>query len=150
MKWTLLAPGAMLLAVGALAADSADRTKISGEWQLETGAGKDAGEGWILQNKDDAIHITQLRNGQKLAEFDCNTMGRDCEVTDSGRPAKVSFWFNGAKLVQLETRESKVVKRRFSVGDQGDLMEVEVIPVVPDGKAETLRFKRAQVSAARK
>jgi hypothetical protein len=71
-------------------------------------------------------------------------------VKDAGRHAKVTFYFNGAKLVQLETRGSKVVKRRFSVDDQGDSMEVEEIPVVPEGKTVIEQFKRVQASAAQK
>ena len=150
MNWKLLALGAAVLVAGAHAGDGTSRPKINGEWQMEAGAGKESPESWILEDKENAIHITQFRNGQKLAEFDCNTLGRECDVQDSGRQAKVSFWFNGPKLVQLETRDSKVVKRRFSVGDQGDAMEVEVIPVVPEGKPEVLHFKRVPVATARK
>jgi hypothetical protein len=149
MNWKLLAPGALLFTAGALAAGSADRPNISGEWQLEASA-KNSGPAWILDSKEDAIHVTQLQNGQKMAEFDCNTLGRECDVKDSGRHAKVSFYFNGAKLVQLETRGSDVVKRRFSVGEQGDSLEVEEIPVVPAGKPVVERFKRVPLSTASK
>jgi hypothetical protein len=145
MKWKWLAPGAALFMAGALADDSTGRANISGEWRQEAGA-----ESWILQSKEDAIHVAQLRNGQKVTEFDCNTLGQECEVKDAGRHAKVTFYFNGAKLVQLETRGSKVVKRRFSVDDQGDSMEVEEIPVVPEGKTVIEQFKRVQASAAQK
>ncbi|MGA3044319.1 MAG: hypothetical protein ABSF54_26390 [Bryobacteraceae bacterium] len=150
MKWKLLAPAAMLFAVAAPAADDAGRGSINGEWQLEAGAGKGSGASWILESKNDEIHVTQLQNGQKMADFDCNTLGRECEAKDSGRHAKVSFYFNGSKLVELETRGSEVLKRRFSVGDQGDLMEVELIPVVPEGKPAVERFKRVPVSTAGK
>ena len=151
MNWKLPVLGAALFVASTLADDSTGRAKVIGEWQrLQSGAGKDSGEAWILTGRENGIHIVQLQNGQKLAEFDCNTMGRECETKDSGRQAKVSFWFNGPKLVELETRGSEVVKRRFSVGDQGDVMEVEVIPIVPNGKPEVLQFKRVQVSAARK
>jgi hypothetical protein len=150
MKGKLAALGAVLLIASAFADDSGGRAKVNGEWQLQTGAGKDAGETWILAGREDALHITQLQNGQKLAEFDCNTKGRECEAKDAGRHAKVSFWFNGPKLVELETRGSEVVKRRFSVGDKGDVMEVEVIPIVPAGKPEVLQFKRMQVATAQK
>ena len=149
MKWKLLAP-ALIFAAGALAADGAGRANLSGEWQLEAGGGKDSGASWILESKEDEIHVTQLQNGQKVAEFDCNTLGRECEAKDSGRHAKVSFYFNGSKLVELETRGSEVVKRRFSVGDKGDWMEVELIPVVPEGKTAVERFRRVPVSTAGK
>lgn len=145
MKWKLLAPAAVLFVAGALAGDSTGRGNISGQWQLEAG-GKESGEGWIFDSKADAIHVTEFQNGQKVAEFDCNTLGRECDVKDAGHHAKVSFYFNGSKLVQLETRGSEVLKRRFSVGDQEDLMEVEVIPIVPAGSPVVERFKRVQAS----
>ncbi len=47
------------------------------------------------------------------------------------------MWFLGPKLVQLETR-------RFSVTDQGDVMQVELIPISPGGKPETVKFRRVQ------
>jgi hypothetical protein len=143
----LPALGAVLFVAVALADDIADRARIIGEWQLPAVSGKGTGESWILESKDDAIHITQLQNGRKLAELNCNTMGHEC---DSDRHAKVSLWFNGPKLVEMETRGTEVVKRLFSAVDQGDAMEVEVIPIVPAGKSVVLRFKRVRNSAARK
>jgi hypothetical protein len=150
MKWMGLACGAIVLAAGALAADGTGRANISGEWQQATAAGKDSGEAWVLDSKPDAIHVTQLQNGQRVAEYDCNTLGRECDVKGSGRHAKVSFYFNGPKLVQLETRGSEVVKRRFSVADQGNSMEVETMPIQPAGKPAVQQFKRVPVSAAQK
>jgi hypothetical protein len=141
------AVGAAMLAAVAFADDAADRAKIAGAWQLQAADGN-AAENWTLENKEDAIHVTLSRNGQKEAEFECNTMGRECKVKDFGKDGKVSFWFSGPKLVQLETRGSDVVKRRFSTAGNGDELQVEVIPIVPQGKPEVLHFKRTQLSSA--
>jgi hypothetical protein len=65
----------------------------------------------------------------------------------AGKKATVSVWFNGPKLVQLETQGASVVKRRFAALPQGEAIEVKTIPIVPDGNGETVRFKREQVSA---
>jgi hypothetical protein len=46
------------------------------------------------------------------------------------------MWFNGPKLVELETRGAQVVKRRFSITGDGDTMDLETIPIVPTGKSE--------------
>ncbi len=59
------------------------------------------------------------------------------------------MWFNGAKLVELETRGNQVVKRRFTVTGDGDSMELETIPLVPAGSGETTHFKRAPVGVAK-
>jgi len=147
MQSKLFALGTAFLVAGVLAGDTTSRERINGEW-LQAGVAKDAGESWIMESKQDTIHVTELRNGQKVAEFDCNTEGRDCPTEEDGRRAKVSFWFNGDTLVELVTRGSEVVKRRFSVGAQGDTLEVETIPIVPEGKSAVLQFKQA--SAARK
>lgn len=148
MRWSLLVMGAVLFGALALADDGASREKIAGQWQLQGGDDKAPAESWILESQPDGIHITQLQNGRKLSEFKCNTMGRECEVQDSGQKAKVSFWFSGPKLVQMETRGSEVVKRRFSTADEGEAMQVEVIPIVPDGKPVLLRFKRVPPDTA--
>jgi hypothetical protein len=132
----------------ALADEGSDRSKISGAWQLEN-ASSGGAETWVIEEKPDAIHITESRGDQKLADFDCNTVGRECDVKESGKAARVSLWFSGPKLIQLMTRGSDVVKRRYAIGDNGDTMEVEIIPIVPPGKTEAVRFKRVQVSAAR-
>ena len=132
---------AIALGTVAQADDAITRAKLSGAWQLGSDKG---GSTWILDEKGDAIHITYLEGDQKLAEFECNTMGRDCDVKESGKSAKVSMWFSGSKLVELVTKGRQVVKRQFAVAEPGDTLELEVIPIQPDGKTETIRFRRVQ------
>jgi hypothetical protein len=136
-----------LFAAAAWAADNTDHSKIGGAWQVQNEAGKGPALVWVLEEKGDAIHVTYSHGDQKLSEFECNAMGRECQIKDSGRQAKVSMWFSGAKLVELETKGSEVVKRRFTVSGQGDTMELEVIPIVPVGRSETMRLKRMQAAA---
>jgi hypothetical protein len=87
------------------------------------------------------------RNGQTTADFECDLAGKECEVKDSGHPVKLSMWFSGPKLVQLETRGNVVTKRRFSVTGEDD-MDVEVIPIVPAGKTEIFKYKRVRAKTA--
>ena len=147
---TLLIGISMLMLCGALLADDeADRTKLIGTWQLQSGSDKD-GSLWTLETKTDGLRIVRSQNNQTLAEFECNTVGKDCDVKDSGHHVKVSFYYNGPKLVEFETRGSDVVKWRFGITGQGDTMEVEEIPVSPAGKTEVLQFKRAPTVSAQK
>lgn len=81
---------------------------------------------------------------RKVAEFECGTEGSECAIKDTGRHAKVSMWFNGSKLVVLETRGDRIVKRRFGVSGKEDTLEPEIIPIMPAGKTETLRFRRVR------
>jgi len=127
---------ALLVTVTTWADDRADRARLSGRWQTESDV-------WSLDNKGDAMHVTHSNGSQTIAEFECNTLGSECEVKDSGKSAKVSLWYSGPKLVVLETKGSEVVKRRFSA-PQPDMLDMEVIRVVPEGKPETLHLKRVQ------
>lgn len=150
MKTLVVAFSVLILGVPAIGDDAADRAKLVGTWQLEHGNEKD-GSVWILESKSDAIRIVHSQNNQKLVDFECNTVGRDCDVTDAGHHhAKVSMWFNGPKLVQYETRGSEVVKYRIAVTGEGNTMEVEVIPIVPAGTTEILQFRRVLLSASQK
>lgn len=135
---------ASLFAATAWAGDSADHSKLGGAWQVQGEARKGPASVWVLEEKGDAIHVTYSQGDQKLSEFECNALGRECEIKDSGRQAKVSMWFSGPKLVELETKGSEVVKRRFALSGQGDTMELEVIPIVPVGRSETKLLKRIQ------
>jgi len=127
---------AVIFSVTALADDQADRLRLSGKWQAESDI-------WSLDNKGDAIHLTHSNGSQTIEEFECNTLGSECAVKDSGKGAKVSLWYSGPKLVVLETKGSEVVKRRFSA-PQSDMLDLEVIRVVPEGKTEMLHLKRVQ------
>ncbi len=139
----------LVFSMTAIADDAVDRTKLIGAWQLEQGSDKD-GSLWTLENKGDDIHIVHSTGTQTVADFACNTVGKDCEVTDAGHHVKVSMWYNGPKLVQFETRGSEVTRVRLGVTGEGDTLEVEVTPVVPAGKTEMLQFKRVTTSASRK
>ena len=130
----------MVLLSGAAAFSAeADRAKLTGAWESQG----DNRATWVLEAKGDTWHISYSEGAQKPTEFECATDGRECNVKELGHGAKISLWFNGPMLVELETKGSEVVKRRFAVAPQGDQMDVEVIPIVSTAKAETLHFRRA-------
>jgi hypothetical protein len=122
----------------AFADDLADRDKLAGNWQSPDGAR------WVVDAKADSVHIAEFDHDRKVSDFECNTLGRECAVKDAGKSAKVTMYFNGPKLVVLETRGSEVVKRRFQ--STGDQLEIETMPLVPQGKSETAKLSRATVA----
>ncbi len=147
MRILAVAAGIVLgLGMPVLADNNAGKT-FSGTWTVQD-SGKDGPTKWIMEQKPDSIKIAEIRNDEKLAEFECNTLGQECEVKEGGKKTKVSIWFNGPKLVELETRGSDTVKRRFAMNPNGDEMDVEVIPISPAGKTEVVQFKRVEVTAA--
>ncbi len=137
----------VLLCGMATADDVGDRAKLEGSWRLES-ASAEAGPAWSFIRQGDSLQVTEIENGNKIADFKCPTDGKSCDVKVSGKKATVSFWYNGPKLVELETQGSDVLERRFVPGD--DSMEVEVMPMVPSGKLETTKFKRSPVASAKK
>jgi hypothetical protein len=54
------------------------------------------------------------------------------------------LYYNGAALVQLETKGDQIVKRRFSILPSGNAMKVEVTPMSGKLQKEELEFERRQ------
>ncbi len=133
----------LLLSSVSNAGAESDRDKLNGSW-VQQG---EAENSWTLNADGDNMHVTQTDGGKKIADFRCDTRGASCDVKISGKKAMVSMWFNGSKLLQMETNGSDVIERSFTILAEGDVMEVEIIPIVPGGKKETLQYKRALLSA---
>jgi hypothetical protein len=145
------AAGFFVAAVMPLLADVHEqREKLFGRWQLAASSTQAVESVWILERKGDSVRATYSEGARQRLIFECAPTGRDCEATDEGKRANVSLWFNGAALVELETKGSEVVKRVFVAGENGGTLQIEIIPVVPEGKAQKALFKRvAPVSAAK-
>jgi hypothetical protein len=139
----------LLLSLGAeaLADGQSDRQKLIGSWEPRGAAENSPASSWTFSTGRNLIRITQLDGGIQVADFARGTEGTSREIKTAGKKAMVSMWFNGPRLVEMETKGSEAVERRFKILPQGDVMEMDVIPIVPGGKTETLQFKRAQFSA---
>lgn len=139
-----------LSGVGALGSDQSDREKLAGSWELDGAPLDSPSSRWTFREQGESIRVTQQEGTSNIANFECHTDGASCDVKISGKKAMVSLWFNGPKLVELETKGSEVVKRRFEILSQGtgDVMEMELIPIVPSEKTEILRYKRMQRPAS--
>ncbi len=137
---------ALLLCVPVLADDVSDRAKLLGSWQRQDDSGKEATV-WVLEVKGMALHISESLGDQKVSEFECIPKGAECEGTVEGKNAKVTMYYDGPALVQLETKGSDVTRRRFTVSGQPDMMDLEVMPILGAAKAETLHLKRIKNSA---
>lgn len=148
MTTSIVILSALLVAPSAFADDVSDRTRLIGKWQQSDENGQ-AKSTWALESVGDSIRVTNFNGTQTLLEFECNTMGKDCEIKVAGRPSKVSMWFNGPKLVEMETRGARIVKRRFSIADDGETLDLETIPIVPAGKNEIAHFKRVHPAVSK-
>jgi hypothetical protein len=137
-----------LAAANVPADEAADRARLTGTWQPKAGEKSDCGT-WTFEDDNGSIRVTEESNGQKIAAYECNTMGKECAIKEGGHSAKVTMWFNGPKLVEMRTRGAEVVKRRFQV-TEGDVLELEVIPIAPAGKPEVIHMGRLHLDADRK
>jgi hypothetical protein len=141
----LAAAASFLPVTGAVqAADQPDRASLIGSW-VRSGGGA---EEWFFDNVAGGLHVRQIEGKTAIADFQCNTDGQNCDVKISGHKTTVSMYYNGQALVQLETKGSEIVKRRFSVEPSGNSMKVIVTPMT--GRAvqpEELEFERGQADA---
>jgi hypothetical protein len=131
---------ALVFAAFALADAQADRAQLMGTWQSDGNEGTKTS--WTLQETGETIHMVNASDAQTVENFECNTDGKECSIKHGGHPSKVSIWFNGSKMVELETTGGQVVKRRFSITGNGESMELETIPVSAGGSTEVTKFKR--------
>jgi len=121
------------------------RAKLWGNWKADGNAS--SSETWELRDADGTLHMVKTGSDRK-DELECNVVGRECKIKSAdGKPATVSFYFNGPKLVQWEKAGDKVVRRRFTALD-ADTLEIETTSMVPSGKPETMRLKRVADSSA--
>ena len=89
MTVSMIVLSTLLLASIAFADDDSSRAKLMGKWQQIDGNGE-AKSSWDLEEGSaDSIHVTNSSGAQTVAEFECNTMGKECAVKDAGRKSKV-------------------------------------------------------------
>lgn len=148
MKIYAFALLALLPLMPVRADDAPARARLLGTWQETDGSGKVTSV-WVLEADADSLHVTNSQGDQKLSEIDCKPAGAECEGTDSGKKVKVMMYFNGPALVQMETAGTDVIKRRFTVTDKSDMMELDVMPLTGHAKPETLHLKRTAVTAGK-
>jgi hypothetical protein len=147
----IAAIGAILAATCALASDEDQRAKLTGSWEIQTSgatAGVKDASAYTLQPSQDGMRISGTDEGKVIVEVNCK-MAQECKIKDEGHSATVMMYFNGPKLVENETIGSRVIRKRYSVTDDGNTMQIEVIPIQPEGKTEVILFKRAAAQSAK-
>jgi hypothetical protein len=101
MNMYMTAFAALLLWVPVLADDASARAQLIGAWQQQDDSGKGISV-WVVETKGNSLHITNSQGDQKLIEIECKP-GAECEGTASGKKSKVTMYFSGPTLVQLNT-----------------------------------------------
>jgi hypothetical protein len=129
-----------------LAAPGQERSSFNGTWQFdasksEVHLSKVSSATWVIEEGDNSIHISETENGKgKKIELQCTTDGKECKFPGDRRD---SFWFNGAMLVEMETKNEHVTRYRMKISDDGKTLTVEVTPIVPQSdKIDTMVFQK--------
>ncbi len=124
-----------------------DRPDFSGTWQFDASKSelhnlKLTSATWLIEERDDSIHITESEAGRsKKIEMKCTTDGKECDV--SGDKAKASFWYNGPMLVEMEKKGDHVIRYRLKISEDGKTLKIETTQIMPqtDG-IDTLVFTK--------
>ena len=140
----------LLLLSGSLAGfgQPSARPNFSGHWKFNSANSEvhDSHESnWTIEQSANDMRISSEGGG--TSELRCNLLGQECD--SKGR--KVTMYFNGPKLVVLDTEgkhAESVVKRRLSLSDDGNSMQVEVFHIVPPGPVEKLMFQKQAAAKA--
>jgi hypothetical protein len=129
-----------------LIAQDQERPSFNGTWQFdpsksELRSSKISSATWVMEEGDNSIHITQTENGKpKKTELQCTTDGKECKFPGDRRD---SFWFNGSMLVDMETKNTNVIRYRMKISDDAKTLTVEVTPIVPQSdKIDTMVFQK--------
>jgi hypothetical protein len=144
--------GVILLAL-ALPAVASEKPDFSGTWIISQPAMPE-GEKivWSIQQNGEEIQLTQSKPvSAGKTEVACSTRGKECSATIDGEASKVTFWYNGAMLVEMRVtgdNGERVIKTRRKLSADGKTMNVEVIQISPPKDPQQLVFVRAEQQQA--
>lgn len=150
-----IAAAALTVGLFVLAARSAAQTNekpnFTGTWTLDrakcdlTTTKADALT-WEIEQKGPTLKLIETSKGTKL-EYQCATTGKECEVGSGKEAVKISMYFNGATLVQFHRggqSAENVSKQQWQLSEDKKGLTVDIVYIVPDGKAEKLVFAKQQ------
>jgi hypothetical protein len=128
---------ASLLTASSVMAADVERERLLGTWEPQNTA---VHEVWTLESDGSRLHIVRTEDGKTTLDLECVPNGSECMAKDEGKKAKITMYFNGAVLVQFETRDGDVTRRKFE--PEGDRMKVEEEPLTGSAKTHSADFAR--------
>lgn len=110
------------------------KPNLSGSWQLKEPTKTATAMKMVIEQKGNAVHMLKTVTGadgkEVKTEFQCGTDGKECEAAGS----KVSLWFDGAALVEMDAGE---IISKITMKLEGGQLKVDVSHIFPDGAPET-------------
>ena len=132
-------------------AQEGQKPNLSGSWQLSVAdskvdVSKIATGTWLIEQDGPSIHILRVETLQdskeSKREIRCTTDGKQC--TEKG--IKISFWYNGDALVELDVAGETTSEYSMSLAPGGKTLTVDVTHITPVGDREKLVFDHAKSS----
>ncbi|HVW83175.1 MAG TPA: hypothetical protein VHB50_00765 [Bryobacteraceae bacterium] len=123
-----------------------NRPNFSGSWQLnsaksEVHSGKPAAIKLTIEQKGSTIHVVRTlkaTDGKETSiEFNCTTDGKDCDA----KGAKVSLWYDGSSLVEMDIGET-VTKSKMTLSGDGKTLSYEITFISPQADADNLELDK--------
>ena len=123
-----------------------EQPNLNGTWQLNASrsalhSGKPSVASLTIEQKASSIHIVRTMSDggkQGAGDFSCTTDGRECEV--GGR--KLSFWYSGPSLVEMEIGKDTVTKSTIKIDADGKSITIDVVHVTPTAEADKLVLEK--------
>jgi hypothetical protein len=109
-------------------------TKAPDKRVLKIAAGRDkinVHDTWTDSGKDD------------VKTWECSTVGKECEYKDEGKAVKASMFYNGPTLMEFRTIGDDVMRRRMTLAEDGNTLEVQIEYITPQRDTEKLVFIKA-------
>ncbi len=127
----------MICVAAACVVSAADSDGLNGNWQSSSN-----GETVSIQQQGDSVQIAET--GKAAANIQCRTDGQACKI----KGGEVMMWYNGPMLVVMETTHgnSRVIKKRFRLSEDGKTLEEEVVRITPEGASEKWTLSRRSAS----
>ncbi|MDE3195015.1 MAG: hypothetical protein KGN84_01635 [Acidobacteriota bacterium] len=147
MRYTLLSLIGLsgLLANAALAQQA--KPNFSGTWKLDSGksqvhSGKPAVVSLAIEQKDSSIHVTRKMKAadgtETTVEFTCTTDGQDCDGKSAG---KVSFFFDGPALIEMDVSDDQISRTIMTLDDKQTVC-ASVSYIFPKAESDALVFDK--------
>jgi hypothetical protein len=109
------------------------KPNLNGNWHLKEPTKTASAMTLLIEQKGSSFHIVKTvtsSDGKELkSDFLCSTDGKECEVGG----AKVSLYFDGASLVQMDAGEAV---NKITMKLEGAQLKMELTHIYPDGAPE--------------
>jgi hypothetical protein len=116
-----------------IAAAQDGKPNLSGNWHLKEPTKSATAMTLVIEHKGSSVHIIKTvtgADGKELkSEFQCTTDGKECEAAGT----KVSLYFDGAALVQMDAGEAV---NKITMKLEGGQLKMELTHIYPDGAPE--------------